>query len=306
MDSHGGHYLNKAALLSPIGGARLCQLALGCAVIALVKHRASYNTSYGAICMAVWCACFAATAVIFALDVTRLHTCLHVSWENLPVAFAALATLLYLTVSVIYPVHFVRLECPYSGCEERNFRMAVTACSWAAFVAYSSEVFLSRAKPGRVVGYMATPPGMLKVAQGFVGCVIFGALVNGSEYAHHVATTYCVVVFAICFTMTALIVILSISGRTAILKLPFDHFVVIYTFVVVLLYVSASVVWPIFCFDKKYGTPQRPSGCPRGRCPWDGKLVVTVLSYVNLLLYVADLIYSQRIRFVSQHPRVQL
>ncbi|XP_051967892.1 myeloid-associated differentiation marker-like protein 2 [Xyrauchen texanus] len=304
MNSSGGHYLNMGAVLSPIGAARLSQLTLGCSVISLVIHSAGYSATYGAFCMTVWTSCFAVTAAIFVLDATRLHTCLPVSWENLTVTFAALAALLTLTASVVYPVYFVRPECPYNNCEQRNFRIAVTVCSWAACVAYGVEVFLSRAKPGRVVGYMATPSGILKVVQSFAGCVIFGMLANGSGFSSHVATIYCVVVFAVCFAITVLMVALTVSGRTAVLRLPFDRFVVVYTFAAVLLYLSAAVVWPVFCFDKKYGTPFRPQGCPRGQCSWDVKLAVTVLCYVNLVLYITDLVYSQRARSVSQCPRV--
>ncbi|XP_030628780.1 myeloid-associated differentiation marker-like protein 2 [Chanos chanos] len=304
MNAQGGHHLNQAAVLSLLGAARLSQLALGCTVISLVTHSAGYSATYGTFCMTVWCSCFAISSAIFALDVTRLHTCLPISWENLTVTFAALATLLYVTASIVYPVYFVRPECPYNNCEVRNFRIAVTCCSWAGCFAYGAEVFLSRARPGKVVGYMATVSGLLKVVQSFLGCVIFGTLANGSEFSRHVPTIYCVVVFSVCFAVTVFVVVLTVSGRTAVLRLPFDRFVVVYTFVAVLLYLSAAVVWPVYCFDRKYGTPHRPAGCPRGKCPWDSKLIVTVLSYANLALYIADLIYSQRIRFVSQHPRV--
>lgn len=80
--------------MSPLGAARLSQLALGCAVVAMVTHRAGYSESYGVFCMAVWCLCFAMTTLVFFLDATRLYSCLPVSWDNLTVAFAALATLM--------------------------------------------------------------------------------------------------------------------------------------------------------------------------------------------------------------------
>ncbi|XP_029912122.1 myeloid-associated differentiation marker-like protein 2 [Myripristis murdjan] len=310
MDSQGGPYLNKRAVCSPLGAARLCQLALGCAVVAMVTHSAGYSGSYGVFCMAVWALCFAVSVLVFFLDATRLYSCLPVSWDNLTVTFAALATLMYVTASVVYPLYFVRSECPYAGCDVRNFRIAVTVCSIAATLAYGAEVVLCRARPGQtVVGYMATASGLLKVVQGFVACVIFGALANGSEYSRQAATIYCVVVYAVCFALTTLVVILTVCGRTkAVRCMPFERFVVVYTLLAVLLYLSASVVWPVFCFDSKYGSPWRPSSCPRGKCPWDSKVVVAVFSFVNLGLYIADLIYSQRIRFVSSHlpghPRV--
>ncbi|KAF7655132.1 hypothetical protein LDENG_00060550 [Lucifuga dentata] len=301
MNSINGPYLNKRAICSPLGAARLCQLALGSAVVAMVTHSAGYSGSYGVFCMVVWCLCFAVSVLVFFLDATRLYSYLPISWDNLTVTCAALATLMYVTASVVYPLFFVRFECPYSGCDVRDFRIAVTICSIAASLAYGAEVVLCRAKSGQtVVGHMATVSGLLKVVQGFVACIIFGALANGSEYSRYGATIYCVVVYALCFALTALFVILTVRGQNkAVCCMPFDHCMVVYTLMAVLLYLSASVVWSVFCFDTKYGSPWRPASCPWGKCPWDSKVVVAVLSFVNLGLYVADLIYSQRIRFVS-------
>uniref|UniRef100_A0A8C9V7X2 Myeloid-associated differentiation marker-like protein 2 n=2 Tax=Scleropages formosus TaxID=113540 RepID=A0A8C9V7X2_SCLFO len=302
MDPHGGHYLNKAALLSPLGAARIAQLVLGCSTMSLVAHQAGYSANYGIFCMFVWCFCFAITAVVFTLDVTRLHGCMPISWDNFTVAFAMLATLMYITASVVYPVYFLRFECPSGRCEERDYRIAVTVCSSICCFAYGAEVFITRAKPGHVVGYMATVSGLLKVVQAYIACIIFGALANDSEYNRYIATQYCVVIYSLCFAVTVVVVALTVTGRTSALRFPFDRFVVIYTFLAVLLYLSTAVIWPVFCFDKKYGTLQRPSGCPQGKCPWDSKLVVAVFTYANLVLYIADLVYSQKIRFISQQP----
>ncbi|XP_078022225.1 pyrroline-5-carboxylate reductase 1b isoform X2 [Epinephelus lanceolatus] len=215
MDTQGGPYLNKRALCSPLGAARLCQLAMGCAVIAMVTHSAGYSGSQGVFCMAAWCFCFTMTVVVFFLDAARLHSCLRISWDNLTVTCAAFATLMYVTASVVYPLFFVRSECPYAGCDVRNFRIAVTVCSILGTLAYGAEVALCRARPGQVVvGYMSTVSGLLKVVQGFVACIIFGALANGSEYNHYAATIFCVAVYAFCFAVTAVVVFITVCGRT--------------------------------------------------------------------------------------------
>ncbi|KAM9856939.1 myeloid-associated differentiation marker-like protein 2 [Aulostomus maculatus] len=303
MDSQGGPYLNKRALFSPLGAARLCQLAMGCAVIAMVTHSAGYSGSHGVFCMTTWCFCFAMSVLVFFLDATRLYSFLPISWDNLTVTCAAFATLMYVTASVVYPLFFVRSECPYAGCYVRDFRIAVSVCSILGTLAYGAEVVLCRARPGQTVGgYMATVSGLLKVVQGFVACIIFGALANGSEYSRYIGTIYCVVVYVFCFVLTALVVIMTVCGRTkAVRCIPFDRFVVVCTLLEVLLYLSASVVWPVFCFDTKYGSPWRPSSCPHGNCPWDSKVVVAVFSSVNFALYMADLVYSQRILFIPSH-----
>uniref|UniRef100_A0A3Q3LV28 Myeloid-associated differentiation marker-like protein 2 n=1 Tax=Labrus bergylta TaxID=56723 RepID=A0A3Q3LV28_9LABR len=276
---------------------------MGCAVIAMVTHSAGYSGSQGVFCMAAWCFCFAMSVMVFFLDATRLYSCLPVSWDNLTVTGAAFAALMYVTASVVYPLFFVRSECPYAGCDVLHFRIAVTVCSILGTLAYGAEVALCRARPGQtVVGYMATVSGLLKVVQGFVACIIFGALANGSEFYRYAGTVYCVVVYAFCFALTALVIIMTVCGQTkAVRCMSFDRFVVVCTLLQVLLYLSASVVWPVFCFDTKYGTPWRPSSCPQGKCPWDSKIVVAVFSFANFGLYVADLVYSQRLRFVTSH-----
>ncbi|XP_062869347.1 myeloid-associated differentiation marker-like protein 2 [Trichomycterus rosablanca] len=302
MNHQGGSYLNKTAVLSHHGALHLTQLALGCTVISLVAHIAGYSGIYGTYCMVAWCICFALSASIFALDVTRLNLCIQVSWENLTVTLAALAALLYLTASIVYPAVFVRSDCPYKDCEVRNFRIAVTVCSWVACLAYVAEVYLSRAKPGH--SYMSTSSGILKVIQAYAGCGIFINLANGTEFWHHGATVYCVVVFVLCFTVTVLVVGLNVCKRTTFMHLPLDRFVALYSFAAVVLYMSAAVIWPVFCFDKKYGAPLRPQGCPGGKCAWDSQLIVTVFCFLNLGLYIADLCCSQRRRQVTRQPRV--
>lgn len=299
MDAQGQHYLNKEAVLSPLGMARMCQLLLGCTIMALVSHGAGYSANYGVFCMFVWCFCFAVTLVVFTLDITRLHSCMPISWDNFTVAFAMLATLMYVTASVVYPVYFLEPECPEEGCEVQSYRIAVTVCSSLCCFPYGAEVFLTRAKPGAVVGYMATVSGLLKVVQAFVACIIFGALANDGDFNLYAASHYCVVVYSLCFLLTVAVVIVTVSGRTSALRFPFDRFVVVYTFFAVILYLSTALIWPIFSFDRKYGNSTRPEHCPRGECPWDSKLVVSVFTHVNLILYFADLVYSQRIRFVS-------
>ncbi|XP_076880279.1 myeloid-associated differentiation marker-like protein 2 [Brachyhypopomus gauderio] len=304
MNPQGGHNLNLAAVLSPLGAVRLTQLAFGCAAVALVTHSGVPSGAHGVFCLASWSACFALSAAIFSLDVTHLRWRLPLSWENLTVTVAAVATLLLLTASVVYPVYFVRSECPHNDCEARNLRIAAAVCSWVAWAAYGAEVFRSRAAPGRTVAYMATPSGLLKVAEVYVGCAIFLALFSGSEFWRHTATAYCVAAFAACLAGTTLAVAVSVRGRPVLPCHAPARFAPLSAFAAVLLYLSASVTWSVFSFDRKYGSPLRPQGCPRGKCAWDGQLAVAVLSFINLALYIADLCYSQRTHHGTQQPRV--
>ncbi|XP_056406108.1 myeloid-associated differentiation marker-like protein 2 [Hyla sarda] len=300
MDNSGGPYLNVKALWSKVGIVRLFQLLFGCTTFSLVLHRAGFSAAYGTFCVFVWSFCFAVTVLIVVCDLTRLQSCLqNLSWGNFTAAFAMLASLMTLTAGVIYPLYFVNLNCS-PDCITRNHRLAVSVCAGLLFLAYSLEVFLTRARPGMPCSYMATAAGLLKVVQAFVACIIFGALATESQYKKYVATQWCVAVYSFCFVVTVLVIVLNITGRAVTLRCPFERFVVIYTVVAILMYISASVIWPVFCFDTKYGSPTRPTRCSWGRCPWDSQLVVTIFTHVNLLLYIADLVYTQRLRFVTQ------
>ncbi|KAG9465703.1 myeloid-associated differentiation marker-like protein 2 [Eleutherodactylus coqui] len=301
MDNSGGPYLNVQALWSKVGIVRLLQLLFGCTTFSLVLHRAGFSAAYGTFCVFVWSFCFAVTTLIVVCDLTRLQSCLHnLSWGNFTAAFAMLAALMTLTAAVIYPLYFVNLNCS-PDCITRNHKLAVSVCAGLLFLFYAVEVFLTRAKPGMPCSYMATASGLLKVVQAFVACIIFGALATESQYKKYVATQWCVAVYSFCFVVTVVVIVLNITGRAVTLRCPFERFVVIYTVVAILMYVSASVIWPVYCFDTKYGSPTRPSRCSWGRCPWDSQLVVTIFTHVNLLLYIADLVYTQRLRFVTQH-----
>ncbi|KAL8163368.1 UNVERIFIED_CONTAM: Myeloid-associated differentiation marker-like protein 2 [Gekko kuhli] len=275
MENSGGKYLNMAAVTSRVGVARLLQAVFGCTTFSLVAHQGGFNAAYGTFCMAVWCSCFAVTIFIIACEFTSLHNCLTISWGNFTAAFAMLATLMSITAAVIYPLNFVQFSCHPIGCEKRDFRLSASVFAGLLFFAYTTEAF--------------------------VACIIFGALVNDSQYDRYVATQWCVAVYSFCFVLTVVVVSLNVTGKTARLKCPFERFVVVYTFVAVLMYVSAAVIWPVFCFDRKYGSPHRPYQCSKGKCSWDSQVVIAVFTYVNLVLYIADLAYSQRIRFVS-HP----
>ncbi|KAM8784917.1 LOW QUALITY PROTEIN: myeloid-associated differentiation marker-like protein 2 [Rhynchonycteris naso] len=295
MEPPGGRYLYLGAVTSPVGTARILQLAFSCTTFSLVAHQGGFMGIQGTFCMAAWGFCFTLSVLVVACEFTQLHSCLCLSWGNFTAAFAMLATL------VIYPLYFTRLQCSPepAGCAARDFRLAASVFAGLLFLAYAAEVALTRARPGQVASYMATVSGLLKIVA-FVACIIFGALVHDSHYGRYVATQWCVAVYSLCFLATVAVVALSVMGHMGGLGCPFDHVVVVYTFLAVLLYLSTVVIWPVFCFDPKYGEPRRPPDCHKGRCPWDSQLVVAIFTYINLLLlYVADLAYSQRIRFMS-------
>ncbi|XP_069786030.1 myeloid-associated differentiation marker-like protein 2 [Narcine bancroftii] len=293
-----GAPLNPTAVLSPLGLVRLLQCVSSCIALSLVVHDGGWTGAAGHFCMFAWGFCLALSSLVLCFEFTRLHDCLSLSWSNLTVSSALLAALLELTAAVIFPLYFVRLEC--QECRSRDFRISASVCSAVACVAYGAEVHLTRARPGHLAGYMSTTPGLLKVVQAYVACLIFGALYSGSESGRYPATQWCVAVYALCFLLAVLVIGLNVSGRAAAVHWPLERAVVLHTFLATLLYLSASIVWPIYCFDREYGSMERPANCRWGHCPWDNQVIVATFTYVNLALYVSDLVFSQRLLYVAR------
>ena len=122
------------------------------------------------------------------------------------------------------------------------------------------------------------------------------------SYRPHMTVLYCMSVYCICFILSAAIILLCIGECTGCLPFPFARFLSGYALLAVVLYLSATIIWPIFNFDPKHGgAKNRPPNCSdtQGLCVWDKVMAVAVLTAVNFILYLADLIYSTRLVFVS-------
>ncbi|XP_015255041.1 PREDICTED: myeloid-associated differentiation marker homolog [Cyprinodon variegatus] len=286
---------------SPLLWTRLAALAFSCVAFSIAVHGGNLQHGTGDFCIFCWAFSFAGTLLVILVELFGLQTRAPVSWKNFPITFACYASLLCLSASIIFPLYF--LKGSREGKEVRDFRIVSTVFSCLATIAYMSEVSLTKARPGEVAGYMATGPGLLKVCETFVACIIFVFISDPVLFEDHDALKYCMSVYCICFILSAVIILLCIGEFTGCLPFPFARFLSGYALLAVVLYLSATIIWPIFKFDPKHGgRKDRPSGCstsPVGLCSWDRAMAVAVLTGVNFILYLADLIYSSRLVFVT-------
>ncbi|XP_069776204.1 myeloid-associated differentiation marker homolog [Narcine bancroftii] len=286
--------LNLQALTSRLGLCRLAAVLFTCLAFSLVIHAGAWSGRLGSWCIFAWIFSFTGTTLVLLLELTGLVGKAPVSWRNAPIALAALCSLLCLSASIIYPIYFVDV----AGRSEKGYTISATIFSCLATLANAAEVSYSRARPGETSGYMATVPGLLKVVEAFMACVIF-VFVPGAGYTRYPALQWCLAVYSICFILAVIVILLCVTERTAWLPSPLERSLGAYALLCGLLYVSATVVWPIYCFDKRYGSPQRPSHCPGyGTCSWDLQVAVACLTAFNLLVYVADLVHSGRLVFI--------
>lgn len=267
---------------------RLAALLCTCVAFSVAAHGAALYSSMGDWCIFCWVFSFVCTLLVLLVEQLGLQARVPVSWSNFPITMACYAALLCLSASIILPVFFLRQQ-RWMTSEQRTFRIVSTVFSCLAVLAYACEVSLTKAKPGQTAGYMATVPGLLKVCQTFLACIIFILISNPDCYSHHPALQWCMAVYCICFIVSMLVVILCVGECTGFLPFPFARFLSAYGFLAFIMYLSAVIIWPIFTFDKKYrlgGDDSRQIG-------------VAVLTGINMLLYLADLVYTTRLVFFT-------
>jgi len=280
--------LNTQFLTAPVGLIRLFEFVLTLITFSLVASVGHSGSSFWAWCMFTWCFCCFMTLLILILELTNLNTKVPISWDDFTTAFAMLSTLMLLAASVIYPKFF--------ACSTCATQIAATVISCVCFVLYAAEVGLTRAKPGEISGFLSTVPGLLKVLEVFVACIIFISL-DSRFYQIYPGLQWCVAVYSICFIVSLLIILLTIGRLLARWPFPFDKCLTGFNILAVLMYFTAVVIWPIYCFE---GNP-RSMLCPSNQiyCPWDSLVVVSCMTCVNLIVYIVDTVYSVRLVFFA-------
>ncbi|KAI4808399.1 hypothetical protein KUCAC02_000461 [Chaenocephalus aceratus] len=268
---------------------RVAALLFTCVAFSVASHGGDlHHGGMSDWCIFCWVFSFACTLLVLLVEVFGLQARIPVSWTNFPITVACYASLLCLSASVIFPLFFLKDQ-RLNG-EVRGHRIAATVFSCLAAVAYMGEVSLTKARPGEVAGYMATAPGLLKVCQTFVACIIFILVSDPVSYNHHAALKWCMAVYCICFILSMAVVVLCVGECTGWLPIPFSKFLSAYGLLAVIMYLTATIIWPVFQFDKQFQHGGQTSS----------KLIaVAVLTALNFLLYLADLAYTARLVFVS-------
>ncbi|XP_056390322.1 myeloid-associated differentiation marker-like [Hyla sarda] len=279
--------MNVRNLISPLVIIRFFEIFLSCTAFSLVASADSYHNQFGAWSMFTWILSFIVTILIVVLELTGFYSAIPISWEDFTSFFSMLASLMLFTTSIMYPSIFLQGGCSGYICACRG---AATAMSILGFIAYSMEVGLTRAKPGEISGFLSTIPGLLKVFEAYVACIIFSLLPTG--LSGHPGLQWSVAVYSICFIITVLIIILTIGRLLAKLPMNIEKFLIGFNILAVAMYLTVVVVWPLYFFRL---FPNR-NGCV-SVCPYDIGVGITILTCINLIAYIVDLVYSVKMVF---------
>ncbi|EPY75439.1 myeloid-associated differentiation marker-like [Camelus bactrianus] len=284
---------------------RLLQLFSTCVAFSLMASVGNWRATTSNWSTFIFCFCFVVTLIIFIVELCELQYRFPFHWGNFLITWACYFTLFSLSASIIFATTYVQ----FFPCGP-HWDQAITA---SAFCFISSMVYAAEAiwiwswpRTGDFSGYLGSVTGLLKVLENLVAYVIFAFISNTDLYQHQPALMWCVAVYSICFILGAVVILLNLVDCENRLPTSFSPFLLGLTLLSILFYASALVLWSLYQFDEKFGgQPQRSSdvSCSDGLtnyvCAWDQRLAVAILTAVNLLIYVADLVNLARLYFVE-------
>ncbi|KAM8824217.1 myeloid-associated differentiation marker-like [Synchiropus picturatus] len=282
--------VNLRSLKEPLGLMRIGATLFTCLTFSLAATaHVNASSPYWAWCMFTWCFCFIFTLAIVIMEFTTFSTKVPFSWEDFTSAFAMLASLMCLAASIIYPTFFTR--------NTYHRAISATVFSWVCFIMYTAEVVYTRLLPrGEVSGFLSTIPGIMKMLEAFLACLIFTSL-ETNQYQRFSGLQWCVAVYSLCFIFAIVIILLSVTQLTRHFPFNFDLVVIVYNVMSALMYVTVMVIWPLYSFRNN----PRPGECWR-LCPWDKLVFVTFMAIFNTIIYTLDSIYTVRLVFFNRAP----
>ncbi|XP_078385161.1 myeloid-associated differentiation marker homolog [Cetorhinus maximus] len=286
-------------LTSPKAVVRLLEMLFACAAFSLAAAGATRSGPFATFAMFTWCFSFAATLLIFLVEFTQFHSLLALSWKNLPVTLAAFAAFMNLAASVTYPLLVVSEAGPAQAtaatppeaqaqAQARSdllLPIAATTASCLTCLAYSAELLITKVE-GKG-GYMATWPGLLKVLEVFVACVLFVALATAAD-PEFTGFRWCAGALCACALMSLVVIVMMVGECRACCPLPLGRLLLAFSTLASLLHVAVLLAWALHLSRQTDWLAE----CPRMDCRRNQLLMSTFLIALNLLAYVTDFIYS--------------
>lgn len=277
-------FVDVKSITQPVGIIRILTVIITCMCFSLVASAKPDGSPYWVWCMFTWCFCCFFTLLIVILEFTTVNAKLPFDWNDFTAAFAMLAGLMCLSASIIYPIFFT--------CPTCHRQAGASVVSWLCIAGYVSEVVQIYLRPsGQNRGFLSTLPGIMKLLESFFACLIFISLERG-QYSGHPELQWCVAVYSLCFTFAVIIILLSLGNLTSYIPFSFDIIAIIYNVLAAVMYLTAMVIWPLYCFRNN----KRPSTCGK-LCSWDKLVLITFMTIFNFIVYTLDTIYSIRLVF---------
>ncbi|GAA6228000.1 myeloid-associated differentiation marker-like protein 2 [Lates japonicus] len=270
-----------STLLSGRGALHMAQIILSLVTFVLGAFRGGSSHTYWNYAMFTWAFCPIMTLFITIIEMLKLDIVLNMfcmDWDDFTTGMAMSSTLMTVSVAITYANFYACLKCLYGW--------IVSIFAFLCGFVYALEVVKDKICDRKTGKYLAALPGFFKVLEAFVSCMIFISLTG---YRDKPALILCVIAYIIPFPILPLIIATNILKKLkACLPFNLDRFVFIFLVISVVLYIFTAIVWPIYTFRNN----PRPSDCPPSFCIWAIQFMVTFFTYVNLILFTLDLIFT--------------
>ncbi|XP_018923522.2 myeloid-associated differentiation marker-like protein 2 [Cyprinus carpio] len=258
-----------------------------CALALIIPmFRGPMSSPYGIWCEFVWVFGLIVAVVVFVIEKCLVDKLIELlvlkhSWNDLSCGLNLLSSLMLLSACLIYCTVFVCATC-----------IADIICAIASILAlgvYVVDTVMLKLKCPE--GYLSSLRGILRFSQAFVACLIFTAVYSyfkGVENQFRPGgLIWCILVYVVCFPPTVVVIPSHLQKCVDLLRCcDLNKLELVLDVVAVALYVSAAILWPVF----GYKNNKRDSKTQDYR--FHDLNLVTVLTYVNLGLYLADFIWT--------------
>ncbi|KAJ7984519.1 hypothetical protein DPEC_G00355650 [Dallia pectoralis] len=258
----------------------MTQIVLCLVTFLLAAFQGETQHTYWNYAMFIWSFSPLLTLIITVIEMFGLHLLLQLcfDWDDFTTGVAMSSSLTTSSVFVMYANFYVCPKCLYS--------IAIAILALLVAVVFVLVVVKDKVLDKKTGSYLAALPGFWKVLEAFVSCVIFISLTG---YDATPALIMCIVAYVIPFPIIPVVIITNIFKKIQnCLPFSVDRFSFVFLVISVVLYAGAAIIWPIYTFR---GNP-RPSDCPGSYCVWAIQFMVAFMTYVNLILFMLDLVFT--------------
>lgn len=266
-------------LLTKRGGLHIAQIIVSFLTFLLGCFRGGSEHTYWNYAMFSWAFCPIMTLIITVIEMFLIHILLKacLDWDDFTTGMAMTSSLMTISSAITYAYFYARFSI---------YGSIVSLFAFLCGILYLLEVVKDKCLDKKMGVYLAALPGFWKVLEAFVSCMLF---VSVTGHRNSAALTFCVLAYIIPFPILLLIIPVNILKKLKTC-LPFnlDRVVFIFLVISVVLYIIAAIVWPLYAFRNN----PRPGDCLLNFCIWDIQFMVVFFTYVNLILFTLDLIFT--------------
>ncbi|XP_019938333.1 myeloid-associated differentiation marker-like protein 2 [Paralichthys olivaceus] len=268
---------------------RLLEIIFTALAFIIVTSRGGMVHPWGVWCEFVWIFCIIVPLVLLVMEAMSWHillaTCLP-DWADLSCGLTMLCAAMITSATIIFAVVYLCLSC--------IINILCLIFSLVATVVFLVDTVKQKLKCPN--GYLSRLRGLLRMSEAFIACIILTAasdyFVNQNWSDPPFGMICSVAVFALCLLVTVLIIILYLLRLLqGLLSLNLGLMEFVFNIVVVLSYMLAIILWIVFG-SKHYNN--NPYFCEH--CSYRDFITVIVGAFINLVLYLVDLVLSFKSR----------